>query len=450
MDVQQSLDTALEAAGTSEADAVVMVADGNISRFANSNVHQNMSEVSTSLSIRVIVDGKIGVASSSSLQSEDIAETAAVAREAARFASRLERFPGLYRGGEPAPALPLSDEATLRITPMEKAESLRSSFDEARRHGVQLAGTFGTSMTTVACGNTHGVRRFAEITAADASVIAMRGDDSGFAAACSRRIGDVTIEALAARALDKCKLAADRRQTLPAGDYDVVLEPAALVEIFEWLNMIAFSGQSFDDGSSFFVGNLGRKLMGANVTIEDDALDPALLPFPFDMEGLPKRRVTLIDRGVVITPVVDTLYASRLGFEPTANAWDLGSPEHGTAFHISMAPGESEFEELIAGIDRGVLVTRFNYVNGLLEPKTALMTGTTRDGTFLIEKGVVVARLPNLRWTQSILAAFSHIDGLTRTRARMTAWYNTFGATLVPAVRIRGWHFDGEATVDHP
>ena len=148
-----------------------------------------------------------------------------------------------------------------------------------------------------------------------------------------------------------------------------------------------------------------------NFTLADDALDDAFLPFPFDLEGLPKRRVALIERGIVRTPVVDKAYADRLGFAPTANGWSLGGADHGSALHLSIDGGDATREELIRSTKHGIWVTRFNYVNGLLEPKTALMTGTTRDGTFLIRDGEVVARLPNLRWTQSIVEAFSRIEG---------------------------------------
>ena len=96
---------------------------------------------------------------------------------------------------------------------------------------------------------------------------------------------------------------------------------------------------------------------------------------------------------------------------------------------------------MIRSTERGVWVTRFNYVNGLLEPRTALMTGTTRDGTFLIRDGQIAGRLPNLRWTQSIVEAFANIAGLTAERRAVGTWYNPFGGTIAPTLKIRGWNF---------
>jgi len=432
------LDRALKAA-RAEADAVLISTDHNVSRFANSGVHQNMSEIGASLDLRVIVDGAMGVASTTSFDDEEIVRTAELAREAARHSDRLQNFTGLYSGDEPLPSLPTFDASAAAITPMAKARALRTMFDRGRDAGVLFAGSYATSATSVATANSNGVRRYATMTASDATVIAIRGDDSGYATAIDRR--DVDVIALGDEATQKATLCAGRNETIEPGGYDVILEPPALTEVLDWMNMITFSGQSFEDGSSFFVDHLGKRVVGANFTFADDALDPDFLPFPFDLEGMPKRRTVLIDRGVPRTPVVDKVYADRLGIVPTANGWSLGGGEHGSVFHGSVAPGDATREELIASTKRGIWVTRFNYVNGLLEPKAALMTGTTRDGTFLIRDGEVVARLPNLRWTQSMIEAFNAIDGLTRERRRVGTWYNGFGGTIAPVVRIRGWHF---------
>ena len=438
------LEHALDAANADEADAVFQSVDHNISRFANSNVHQNMSEVAAGLTLRVIINGSMGVASTSSLDADEIANAAALAREAAKHADPLQKFTGLYRECAPTAPLRTFDEKTAVIAPAEKAKALRAMFDRGREAGVLFAGSYSTGSSSVAVASTHGIRRYCTMTVAEASVIAMKGADSGYATALSRRCDDVDIVTLGEEAIEKATLCADSVEDLEPGAFDVILEPPALAEVLEWLNMIALTGQSFDDGSSFLVGNIGKQLLGANFTLADDAVDDEFLPFPFDIEGLPKRRVVIIDRGVIRTPVVDKAYADRLAIEPTANAWGLGSPDHGSAFHISIDQGTSTREELIASTKLGIWVTRFNYVNGLLEPRTALMTGTTRDGTFLIREGRVVSRLPNLRWTQSMVEAFSNVEASTRERRRVGTWYNLFGGTLAPTMKIRGWQITGK------
>jgi predicted Zn-dependent protease len=333
------------------------------------------------------------------------------------------------------------------VAPAEKATLLRTMFDRGRGRAVAFAGSFTTSSSSVACANTRGLRRYAPMTFADATAIALHQRGSGYATACARSIDEVAILALGEEATSKAILRNDRLEDIQPGAYDVILEPPALAEVFEWLSMIALTGQSFDDGSSFLVDHIGQKVMGANFTLADDAADPEFLPFPFDLEGFPKRRVPLIERGIGRTPMFDKIYADRLGFPPNGGAWHLGSSEHGTPFHMSMAGGDSAREEMIRSTKLGIWVTRFNYVNGLLEPKTALMTGTTRDGTFLIRDGEVAARLPNLRWTQSMTEAFSNIEALSRERRRVATWYNGFGGTIAPTAKIRGWNFTGKQTV---
>lgn len=440
------LDRALRVADADEADAAFVSSDHSITRFASSQIIQNMAEESASLTLRVILDGAMGVATTTAFDDEEIARTAALAREAAKHSKPVVGFKGLYRGATDSPPMP--DAGGTTPAPMTKALALRAMFD--RHEAVQFAGVYSTGTASVTVGNTHGVRRQATMTDADATVIAISPSGSGYATRRARSAERVDLAALGAEATLKATLASDHVEDLAPGTYDVILEPPCLAEVFDWMNMIAFTGQSFEDGSSFFVGNIGRRVLGENFTLVDDALDPDFLPFPFDIEGLPKRVFPLVERGVIRTPALDKAWADRLGLEPTASAWHLGSPEHGVGFHLSMAGGDATREEMIASTKRGIWITRFNYVNGLLEPKTALMTGTTRDGTFLIRDGKVVARLPNLRWTQSMVEAFSNIESLSRERRVVGTWYNTYGGTLAPTVKIRGWNVTGKQEQNLP
>ena len=436
------LRAALDRVDAGEADASLVSVDQNISRFANSQLHQNMSEESAWLTLRVVVDGAMGVATTTVFDDAEIERTADVAREAARRSRPVPDFRGLYSANEPVPDVASFDEATASLSPADKATALRTMFDRGAAAGVQFAGAFTSGIASVACANTHGVRRFARLSYADATVIAIGSHGSGYATRRERRAMDVDMAALGDEATVKATLATDAVEDIEPGAYDVILEPPALAEVFDWMNMIAFTGQSYEDGSSFFVGHLGQRVLGENFTLVDDSI--GYLPFPFDIEGLPKRRVPLIEHGVIRTPVLDKAWADRLGLQPTAHAWSLGSPEHGAAFHLAMSGGTSTRDEMITSTKLGIWVTRFNYVNGLLEPKSALMTGTTRDGTFLIRDGKVAARLPNLRWTQSMVEAFSNIESLSSERRSVGTWYNMFGGTLAPVTKIRGWNFTGK------
>ena len=440
---REIIDLALQSAEGDEADVTLFATDRNISRFANSSLRQNMSEESAHLSLRVVVDRRIGVAATSSLTAEDIANTAQIARTLALQNEPLDDFPGLYNAHEAVEALDTWDEQTAAADLTEKASQLKQVFDRGRNHDISFAGTYTTAASSVAAGNSHGIRRFSRITLADAMFIALAGKTSGFATEMSRRIGALDIRALGDEAIERARLFAPEERELEPGDYDVILEPAALAEIFEWMNMVSFSGRSYDDGSSFFVDHLGQSLLGSNCTIADDAVDRDFLPFPFDMEGRPKKRVELISSGTLQTPMLDTWFAHRLGLAPTGSAVDLSSDDHGMALHISLSAGDSSREEMISSSERAIWVTRFHYINGLLEPRVALMTGMTRDGTFLIENGKVTARLANLRWTQSMTEAFSNITALSRDRRAVGTWWNPIGGTFAPVVKIRNWKFTG-------
>lgn len=435
------LERALRAARADEADAAFVAVDQNISRFANSQLHQNMSEESAGLTLRVIVGGAMGVATTSVFDDDEIARTAELAREAAKHSNAVQGFQGLYKANEPVPQLDTFDEATATLSPIDKARALRTMFDRGADAGVELAGAYATGSLSLACANTHGVRRYAPSTFADLTVIAIGKTGSGYATQRERKTSEVDVARLGDEATLKATLASGIAEDLEPGAYDVILEPPALAEVFDWMNMIAFTGQSYEDGSSFFVGNIGKPVLGENFTLVDDSIH--YFPFPFDIEGMPKRPVALVEHGVIRTPTLDKAWADRLGMTPTAHAWHLGSPDHGAAFHLTMAGGDATREEMIASTKLGIWVTRFNYVNGLLEPKTALMTGTTRDGTFLIRDGKVAARLPNLRWTQSMVEAFSNIESLSRERCSVGTWYNMYGGTLAPVAKIRGWNITG-------
>ena len=176
------IDRALDAANADEADAVFISSDSNISRFANSNIHQNMSEVSAELTLRLVINGAMGVASTTSFELEDIEEMADVAREAARHSLPLPNFKGLYRSAGSQPAPSRLESRLYTPSPADKARALRQVFD----CDAQFAGSYSTSASSIACGNTHDVRRYATMTVAEATVIAIRGDDSGYATAIAR------------------------------------------------------------------------------------------------------------------------------------------------------------------------------------------------------------------------------------------------------------------------
>jgi len=152
-------------------------------------------------------------------------------------------------------------------------------------------------------------------------------------------------------------------------------------------------------------GAIGRPVTGPRFTLHDDALHPDQLAIPFDPEGTPKRRVTLVERGIAKGPVYDRWSAKAAATDPTGHAADPGRYGHGGhAGNLVMSGGTATRDQLIGSVTRGILITRFHYTN-TPDPKRATMTGTTRDGTFLIEDGKLTRGVRNLRFNQSLVDA---------------------------------------------
>jgi predicted Zn-dependent protease len=156
--------------------------------------------------------------------------------------------------------------------------------------------------------------------------------------------------------------------------------------------------------------------------------------------------VPLVEKGVVRGVLYDRIYASRAGARSTGSSMLGESGSNVNACAVHMAPGAAaSVDELIAGVDRGVYVRRLHYVNGLLETRRAVMTGLTRDGCFLIEKGKLAGAVGNLRFTDSLLEGLARCDGMTRARAAVPTWWSDAGAHVVPAVRMRSFRFNGRS-----
>ncbi|HMA33953.1 MAG TPA: metallopeptidase TldD-related protein, partial [Chloroflexia bacterium] len=240
--------------------------------------------------------------------------------------------------------------------------------------------------------------------------------------------------ALGREAIDKAVRSQNPIDIAP-GAYDVILEEYAMGEMLQYLSYIGMGALALQEGRSFM--RLGEQITGANITIYDDGADPRCLPMPFDFEGVPKQRVEIIQNGVAKAVVYDTYTAGRA---PGKTSTGHGLPAPNTfgplPLNLILAPGPTPKADLIRGVKRGLWVTRFHYVN-IVHPLQTVLTGMTRDGTFLIEDGVITRPVKNLRFTQSVLAALSQAE-LANTLKLQKGF---LGGILVPAARIAGFNF---------
>ena len=434
---------ALEA-GATEAEVLVMSDDQALTRFANSEIHQNVAETSVAVNLRFVLGRRIATASTGRIDEAGLAAVVHRASAIARTCEELADWAGLP---EPDPAGPSSGLAaayaasTADATPELRAEGARAVIAAADDQGVLAYGSFSTGREAIAVANSKGIRSYEERTAAQLLTVHMSPDGgTGYAERAATDVTNIDPEGIGREAAARAK-ATDNAISMPAGEYPVVLEPYAVVDILDMLGYVGFSGLAVEEGRSF--SEPGRRVGSDLVTIIDDGANTSGLPMTFDYEGVRKERVVLIENGVCRDVVYDAQTAARAGRRSTGHGLPAPNSYGPFPLNMVMSHGSTPREELIAGIDRGLLVTRFHYTNPV-HPKLAIITGMTRDGTFLIENGEIVAPVRNLRFTQSYLDALAGVSAVGR---ELRTLRGSFGAVVVPALRIDAWSFTG--TTEH-
>jgi PmbA protein len=430
-----------EREGASECEALVMAEDAALTRFANSQIHQNVAESNVVINLRFAVGKRVGVASSGRTDEEGIRRLAANAAAIARVVEELDDW-----GGLPDPT-PIEDvpagyaRGTAEASPELRADGVRAVIAAADAAGVVGYGSFSTGTETTAVANSKGVRASATRTVAQLLTVSM-GPDGGSGYAEQAAVDATTIDAAAIgrEASDKARATANA-VAIDAGDYPVVLEEYAVSDLLDMLGYLGFSALAVQEERSFV--EFGKRIGSDLVSIVDDGRDPASLPMGFDYEGVAKQRVPLLEAGVCRGVVYDAQTAARDGVVSTGHGLPAPNPYGPFPLNQVMAAGTTSRDDLIGGLDRGLLVTRFHYTNPV-HPKLAIVTGMTRDGTFLVEGGRILGPVKNLRFTQSYLDAMAGAVAVATERKTLKGF---LGGVVVPAVRLESWSFTG--TTEH-
>lgn len=423
-----------------------------ITRYSHSSIHQNALSDETHVRARAAVGRAVGEASGNGLGLEDLKRLIGVAASLARLQPPNPAWPGL---AEPAAyASPHAyDDETAALDAAEQARAIGRIVDLVPP-ALRAAGTHQLEVAEDAVVNSRGVAAYAPSTLAYLRALVQSDArpggghaSSGYADDLASRAAALDPEAVARRAVAKCATELERTQLEP-GDYEAVFEENAVAEILRVVSLTGLGGQAFREGRSFMSDRIGEQVTGTRFTLHDDALDPRGLAIPFDIEGTPKQRVTLVERGVARSPVYDRASAHALGRASTGHAAERSRyPLGGHAGDLVMAGGTATPDELIGSVRRGVLITRFHYTN-MPDPKAATMTGTTRDGTFLIEDGRITRALANVRYTMSALDLFAGIELLGPQRL-VRDWWSTNGmgrvVCLAPAMKVSRATFTGSS-----
>ena len=384
---------------------------------------------------------------------------ASTLREAGRGACALARAQpgGLPSERPPSPPSNLARGQTRALARHLDAEARAKLVDRAVEAAARVGAT-GSGLVL------SGPRRVAvladrtssgchhEVSETTVSVSWRRNDASSYCVWHGR-----DAEALDAGALFRTPLEAlERGRTQgdpPLGRVDVVLAPPAVAELLEWLAMASFSGRTFVDGSSCLHERQGQMLMSPQITLRDYPAypHPSNVPWPFDAEGRVRQAVTFVDAGRAGAPVTDAASAASLGHaKSTGHAAPLGTESGMSPLprNVVLEPGSASLDDLVRSVDRGLFVTRLHYVNGLLDTRRALTTGTTRDGVFAIRDGQLGEAVRDVRFNQSLLEAFTDVIGVGDTLASVPTTWTEAGAILCPHVALRGFRITARARAE--
>jgi PmbA protein len=425
---------AARARGVTEIEAIVAGSNEALTRFANNTIHQNVAERTTHLSVRPVMDGRTARASTNRLSGDAIREAVEEAIALARLTEPDPDLPPLagpaeYQGVE------RRFEATARATPEERARVVAEAIRAVEAAGQTAAGIYSTGESVFALLNSRGVSAFYGETMARFSITAMDSDSSGWAKASACHHEDLNPLELARTAARK---AAESRtpRDLPPGRYTVILEPAAVLDLTGQM-FPDFSATAIRDGRSFLNDRIGKKIFGENITIHDDVWHPLQAGAPFDGEGVARKRLTLVDRGVVREIAYSRQAATLAGTAPTGHGFPVPNEFGEAPTNIAIDGGDSSVEQMVASTQRGILVTRLWYIREV-DPYEKIFTGMTRDGTFLIEGGQVTAGVRNFRFNQGLMEMLSNVEALS-TPVRASG-EETFDM-VVPAMKVREFNF---------
>jgi PmbA protein len=423
-----------KATDAEETEVHVEEVDEALTRFANNAIHQNVAEHGLTVSVRTVVEGRTARATTNRIDEDSLRATIAASLSLAASEPKNPRLLPLPGKQRYRPVNRFA-KATAALTPENRARAVRRACDLAVKCGQTAAGIFSSGLSQTAMGNSRGLFAAYRETHAEFSITVLEGPAASWAKA---NFGDVSLidpQKLAERASEKAHRATNAVE-LPPGRYPVILEPAAVLDLVGFL-FYDFSATAVADKRSCLNDRMGKQVFGENISITDDVYHPLQLGAPFDGEGMPRQKVTLVDRGVAENLVYARATAKTEKKEPTGHGFALPN-EYGEApLNLVFSGGKSSLEEMIASTDGGLLVTRLWYIREV-DPYEKVMTGMTRDGLFLVEKGKVASAVKNFRFNQSVLEMLRNVEMLGPA-VRGTG--EEAFEMVVPAMKVREFHF---------
>ena len=390
-----------------ETEVSIYFEDNRLTRFTRNAIHQNIATQDVVVRIRAIVGGATGVIDTNDLRESPLKGAMERAVEIARLAPADPDFPGLVEAAPTSPPDHAFDEDTASASAAQRAKIAADVFATAEKRGFWAAGYVTTSHNGVTILNSRGTRASFDGTDAGINVKQVGPDSTGFAEMHSTSVTALDGSVVGTVAAEKA-LRSRHPKAVEPGSWTVILEPPAFGELLSYL-IHHFSAETYDEGSSFLSGGLDKKYVCESVTLSDDYAHPLAPGMPFDYEGQPTQRLSLLDGGVAKNVITDIYWAKKLRIDNTGHGLPAPNSWGPQARHVVVAPGQKSREELIAETKRGLLISRFWYIRPV-DDRLTIVTGMTRDGTFLIEDGEIVSGVRNMRFNESILNALGQAD----------------------------------------
>jgi predicted Zn-dependent protease len=432
---------ALKESDADQTEIVAMTSNSALTWYAENIIHQNVAEHIAQIQVRAVVGKKVGSASTTDCSPQGLALVVRQASQAARLMTDDPSFPGLPS------AQPIAEAdiggwfaATAASVPEERVLAVKQVIECSEREGLRAAGTYQAQSSELAVVSSMGVSAYHQYSVAALKAVVMGDDSSGYGVMSSADIADIDPEVVAEQAV---RTAVETRNPTEAGPgaFEVVLSPFAVEELIGMLAYLSLSARSVEQHVCFLEGHEGEQIASPIVSLYDDGLDPAGMPVPFDFEGMPKRRVDFLIQGKGGNVVYDSYYAARMGRKTTGHSLQQPNDIGPYPLNIFMSPGDSSEADMVSHVERGIYVTRFWYGNPV-EPRRAVVTGTTRDGTYLIENGRKTHGIRNLRFTQGLVDMLAHTVEISRDRAVLASSFG-IGAMVLPSIRVEGFQFTG-------
>jgi PmbA protein len=453
----------------SSADEVEVLFSGGrfaLTRFANNIIHQNVADENHVVSVRTVFGGRTARATTNKFDDESLRQVVRSSENLAKVQHPDSDLLPMPSGDEAAGLRPgLTGEApvstrivtrvvpsrcfeqTAGITPELRAEGVSKIVEVADRHRLTTAGVFSSGEWIEGVFNSRGLSRWHRQTSAEVSITMLAEDSSGWQKANSPDVAHLDPLRLAEIAAQKAVETAHPRE-IPAGKYTVILEPAAVLDIVGFM-FWDYSGMAILDQRSFLTGRIGTRLFGDNITIVDDVAHPLQSGSPFDGEGVTRETIPLVENGIIKRVVYARATAERMKkseyrekaglIEATGHGFPLPNEMGEMPLNIVFAPaGDPQtIEQMIASTERGILVTRLWYIREV-EPFEKVLTGMTRDGTFLVENGRLRGGVRNFRFNESLIHMLSNVEAMS---VPVRACGEESFDMVVPAMKVREFNF---------